>query len=115
MNENSKDLKQDDKKAYSLEEHIARKMPCSLEDMKKEKPYDFVNPNHYKGNSVEVWEMMLKVWGAKKFVAFCEMNAFKYRMRLGLKPNQPIERDLEKATWYENKAKEIRDEYVVFD
>jgi hypothetical protein len=36
------------------------------------------------------------------------MTAFKYRMRLGLKPDQPIGRDLEKAMWYENKANELR-------
>jgi hypothetical protein len=36
------------------------------------------------------------------------MNAFKYRMRLGDKPEQPIERDLEKAKWYENMAKKYR-------
>lgn len=36
------------------------------------------------------------------------MNAFKYRMRLGLKPEQSVERDLEKANWYEQKAKELR-------
>jgi len=71
--------------------------------------YDYVNPEHYKNSSIEVWEMMLKVWGKDKFIAHCEMCAFKYRLRLGNKPHQPIERDLEKAKWYENKAKELSD------
>jgi hypothetical protein len=31
-------------------------------------------------------------------------------MRIGIKPNQPIERDLEKARWYELKAKQLKDE-----
>ena len=69
--------------------------------------YDFINPDHYKKGSKEVWKMMIDIWGKKKFRAYCEMNAFKYRMRLGEKPSQPIERDLEKAKWYENKAKEL--------
>jgi hypothetical protein len=43
----------------------------------------------------------------EKYIAFCEMNAFKYRMRLGDKPDQPIDRDLEKAKWYENMVKQL--------
>ena len=70
--------------------------------------YDYINPDHYRQNSIEVWEMMVKIWGTEKFIAYCEMNAFKYRMRAGTKPEQPIERDLAKAKWYENKAKELK-------
>lgn len=73
--------------------------------------YDFVNPQHYKKMSVETWEMMVSIWGAEKYAAHCEMCAFKYRMRLGEKPDQPVERDLEKARWYEDMAKRIRDEH----
>lgn len=73
--------------------------------------YDFVDPQHYKKMSVETWEMMVAIWGAEKYAAHCEMCAFKYRMRLGEKPDQPVERDLEKARWYEDMAKRIRDEH----
>ena len=72
------------------------------------KEYDFINPNHYKQGSKEVIEMMELIWGKESLGAYCEMNAFKYRMRLGLKPEQSVERDLEKANWYEQKAKELR-------
>ena len=72
------------------------------------KPYDHINPNHYKQGGKEVIEMMVDIWGAEYVVKYCEMNAFKYRMRMGLKPNQPIAQELEKAKWYENKAKELR-------
>jgi len=75
--------------------------------MKKE--YDYVKPSHYQQNSKEVWEMMIDIWGEDAFIKFCEINAFKYRMRLGLKPDQPIERDLAKAQWYENKARELKE------
>ena len=71
------------------------------------KEYDFVNPSHYQNGSKEVYEMMIDIWGKEAYIKHCEMCAFKYRMRLGLKPDQPIERDLEKAKWYENKAKEL--------
>jgi hypothetical protein len=71
--------------------------------------YDFINPPHYQQNTKEVWEMMLAIWGKEKFIAHCEMTAFKYRMRIGLKPNQDIQDELNKAIWYENKAKELRE------
>jgi hypothetical protein len=78
--------------------------------MKKEysNNYDYINPNHYKKSSKEVIEMMEDIWGTEKLIAHCEMCAFKYRMRLGSKPEQPIERDLEKARWYEEKALELK-------
>ena len=70
----------------------------------------FINPKHYQRMSKEVWEMMIDVWGKEKYIAFCEMNAFKYRMRAGLKPTQPMERELEKANWYELQAMKLRNE-----
>ena len=70
--------------------------------------YDFINPDHYKKYSVEVIDMMIAIYGKEKTAAYCELNAFKYRMRMGEKPEQPIERDLEKEKWYINKANELR-------
>jgi len=69
--------------------------------------YDHINPHHYKKGNKEVYEMMIDIWGKEAFIQFCEMNAFKYRMRLGDKLDQPLERDLNKARWYEDKAKEM--------
>ena len=70
--------------------------------------YDFINPDHYKKYSVEVIDMMIAIYGKEKTAAYCELNAFKYRMRMGEKPEQPIDRDLEKEKWYINKANELR-------
>jgi hypothetical protein len=70
--------------------------------------YDYLNPSHYQIYSKETFEMMLDIWGKEKFIAHCEMSSFGYRMRIGLKPDQPIERDLGKANWYEEKAKELK-------
>ena len=81
---------------------------------KEMKEYNYTHsPEHYNNTNVEAWVMMLKIWGPEAFIKHCEMTAFKYRMRLGSKPNEPIERDLEKAKWYENKAKEIKDEFNI--
>lgn len=79
--------------------------------MEKEvKEYDYINPNHYKQGDKEVIEMMVDIWGAEDVAKYCSMNAFKYRMRMGFKPNQPVEQELKKAKWYEDKAKELRNE-----
>lgn len=70
--------------------------------------YDNINPPHYKNYSVEVIDMMLSIYGKENTIIYCEMTAFKYRMRMGTKPNNSIEQDLNKEQWYLNKAKELR-------
>ena len=74
-----------------------------------DKEYDYVNPNHYKSSGKETFEMMIDIWGKNAFIKHCEMSAFKYRMRIGAKPNQPTDRELQKIKWYEKKAKELRE------
>ena len=73
--------------------------------------YEYVNsPSHYNNFSVEVIDMMEAIWGKEKLATFCEMNAFKYRMRIGDKEgNDPLQ-ELKKAKWYENKFKELNEE-----
>ena len=76
-------------------------------DIEFEKPYDFVNPSHYQEFSVEVIDMMAAIWGKEATALHCEMCAFKYRLRIGSKPNQSIEDELGKINWYMEKAKEL--------
>lgn len=71
--------------------------------------FDKINPSHYKGYSKEVIEMMVDIFGAEAVINHCECNAFKYRMRMGNKPNESMETDLKKERWYLDKAKELRD------
>jgi hypothetical protein len=79
-----------------------------MEEEQKDNNYDFINPSHYKAFSVETIDMMVSIWGIEKVITYCEITAFKYKMRLGDKPEQPIERDLEKSKWYLNKAEELK-------
>ena len=72
-------------------------------DLEPKNDYDFINPNHYKKGSKEVYEMMIDVFGIEAYKKFCEMNAFKYRMRLGNKPGEDVQRELDKIKWYEDK------------
>jgi hypothetical protein len=64
------------------------------------------SPAHYQNFSQETWVMMLKIWGADKFAVYCEINAFKYKMRAGTKDGSSAIEDLQKAEWYLKKAKE---------
>jgi len=66
------------------------------------------HPSHYNQYPIEVIDMMVGIWGKEKVIEFCYMNAFKYRMRLGLKDD--INQDLAKEIWYLNKAKTLKDE-----
>lgn len=70
--------------------------------------YDYINPEHYKNYSKEVIDMMVDIYGPEATAMHCEMTAFKYRMRAGTKPDQPVERDFSKEKWYLDKAKELR-------
>ena len=63
------------------------------------------NPDHYNSYSVEVIDMMISIWGKEKVAIFCELNAFKYRMRAGRKGSVKI--DLEKEQWYLNMLHEL--------
>ena len=71
--------------------------------------YEMVNsPDHYNLYSVECIDMMVKIWGAEVAAMWCEMTAFKYRMRMGLKPDNPVEQDLAKERWYLEMADRLR-------
>lgn len=70
--------------------------------------YEHVNhPEHYNHYSVEVIDMMVSIYGRAATAKWCEMTAFKYRMRVGTKPNNPVQQDLDKEKWYLDKSKEL--------
>ena len=75
----------------------------------KEKDYEYVNhPKHYNNYDIEVIDMMEKIFGLYDTYAFCKLNAYKYRMRAGTKPNITIQQDLDKEKWYLTRAEEIK-------
>lgn len=70
--------------------------------------YEYVNhPSHYNNYSMEVIDMMENIWGTEKTALWCEMTAFKYRMRMGTKPDNSIQQDIDKEKWYLNKSKSL--------
>lgn len=71
--------------------------------------YDYVDtPEHYIKYPIEVIDMMIKIWGVPAVIQYCEINAFKYRMRAGTKPGNSLEQDLAKEKWYLDKATELK-------
>lgn len=64
------------------------------------------HPNHYKipGRDECIVEMQNK-FGTEKVLAFCELNAYKYRYRYELKNGQE---DLKKADWYDHYAEKLK-------
>lgn len=70
------------------------------------------HPNHYnaKGKKECIVEMEDN-FGATSTITFCLMNSYKYLYRKGLKENNPIEQDLEKAKWYFNYANKLINKY----
>lgn len=80
------------------------------QDQNKLKEYNFTNhPDHYNIYDYEVIDMMEKIWGPEDTMKWCKMTAWKYRQRMGTKPGESVERDLEKEKWYLNKVKELKE------
>jgi len=86
---------------------------CAIVIKEESRDYDFVNhPQHYKNYSVEVIDMIERIWGVEATIHYCEGNALKYRMRAGTKPGISLEQDFEKEKWYLNKVKELKQKLI---
>ena len=63
------------------------------------------HPDHYNDYPMEVIDMMVAIYGKEDVAKFCEINAFKYRMRLFHKSDAVV--DFDKEQWYLNKRTEL--------
>lgn len=63
------------------------------------------HPSHYNRYSIEAVEMARRIWGDEALKTAAEITAFFYRMRLGLKEDNPIEQDLAKEEFWLNYSK----------
>lgn len=69
--------------------------------IERQKEADKVNhPSHYQKDGKECIDVMLELYGIQAVINFCELNAFKYKWRAGLKTGESAEVDLKKAQWY---------------
>lgn len=90
---------------YYTEENYMKDMAKIIKD----KEYEMVNhPSHYNNSSIETIEKMIRIWGKEQTAMWCEMTAFKYRERIGSKPDNSLEQEMGKIRWYELKARELR-------
>lgn len=95
----------------SQQEPEQRGEPETVEAPQEEK-YEMVNhPTHYNNYDKEVIDIIERVWGTYLAAMWCEITAFKYRMRMGTKPTSSISEDLKKETWYLKKTKELKEKY----
>ena len=67
------------------------------------------NPSHYKQHKFECIDEMIIVFGPETVYNFCICNAWKYRNRAPYK--NKFDEDNEKADWYLEKAKELKEVY----
>jgi hypothetical protein len=84
---------------------MEQKLGC---DLTKGENYEMVeHPSHYNKYDVECIEMMRRIWGNEAVAIWCKLTAFKYRMRLGEKPDNSIQQDLNKEKFLLDYAKEL--------
>ena len=75
------------------------------------KSYEMVNhPSHYNRYPVEAVEMARRIWGDEAMYTAAQITAFFYRMRLGLKPENSVEQDINKEEFWLNYADKIAKE-----
>lgn len=69
---------------------------------------DMVNhPSHYNlPNRKECIDEMIDIYGLKDVAKWCEITAYKYKYRAGHKDS--FTQDVQKATWYIDKARELK-------
>lgn len=79
-----------------------------LIDMSFTLPDSPTSPSHYKAYDMESIEMMIRIWGKQRVAEWCEITAFKYRCRVGMKDD--VQQDLQKEAYYLAKWKELRDD-----
>lgn len=96
------------KKVFEAGRNVGRMVTAG-----KDANYEMVNhPTHYNQYDIEVIDMIIKIWGPEAAALWCDITAFKYRMRMGTKPDNSIEQDIKKEQWYLNKSKEIKDNLI---
>lgn len=77
-----------------------------VKEPKSEQIDDPVNhPSHYTNGSIECIDAMESAFGKRELLTYCKIAAFKYIWRCENKGHEL--QDLEKATWYLNKAVDI--------
>ena len=64
------------------------------------------HPSHYNNGGMETIDEMLLLFGRQETMAFCKLNAWKYRARALYKNG---EEDMQKADWYLQKYKELEE------
>lgn len=70
--------------------------------------YEMVNhPSHYNRYSVEAVEMARRIWGDEALKTAAEITAFFYRMRMGLKPDNSVQQELNKEEYWLNIYKKL--------
>ena len=81
----------------------------SRADYRTTKKEQVNHPAHYNiPGRKECIEEMIDKWSAELTAIWCEMTAYKYEYRAGLKDCNSKEQDMAKRDWYLRKASEIR-------
>lgn len=93
--------------AFSTNDEIEENYRLIIKQQKQENLSSNMvdHPDHYKHGSFETIEEMLLLFSKEEVIAFCKINAYKYKARAPFKGN--MEEDLKKADWYLAKVKEL--------
>lgn len=78
----------------------------SMEMIKESEDKDVNHPSHYnREGAMETIDEMIELFGIEDTMAFCKLNAWKYRSRAMEKNG---EKDMKKSDWYIRKYAELK-------
>lgn len=73
--------------------------------------YDYIKPKHYElWANMDTWSPIRGALTGEEYIGFLKGNILKYQLRLGRKPNNPVEQDMKKIKVYEEKLNELLNE-----
>lgn len=74
-----------------------------------EEQYDYIKPQHYKlfNDNNDALVVIKGTLGIEGYKAFLIGNILKYQLRLGKKPNEPIDKDQKKISYYQDELTRV--------
>jgi hypothetical protein len=92
-----------------MSEHLVRIINPTEDkkiDFEGKDDYDYVNPQHYQlWDGMKAFELHKNLLSKDEYIGYLKGNILKYKLRAGMKPNEPLERDIAKMKEYQEELK----------
>jgi len=89
------------RKDHCSETLISRKEEINWERDAESEGYDYIRPPHYEiWKDTQAFDIIENTLTPEEYIGFLKGNILRYKLRIGDKPNEPVERDQKKVITY---------------